>query len=101
VRRTRWICIGAARGGWYVLASNCGFPGGILMNWRGRLGVFQPIEFLCWRDLWRAIQRRAEIAGLEALALASGREEVDGYYRLWVEVQRDSAPKASNMGRAG
>nr|WP_294577567.1 hypothetical protein [uncultured Rhodopila sp.] len=86
--RTRWVCIGRARGGWYVLMGNCGFPGGVLMSWQGRVGTFQPMEFLTWGDLWAAIRMRLAMARLEAVAIASGREAVDGYRRLWVEVVR-------------
>ena len=63
--RERHIIIGRVVQDYFVRVANCGYPGGLLMHWRGRVGVFQPIEFLGWEELAWAIERRLELAGLE------------------------------------
>ena len=54
-----------------MLARNCGFPDGYLVDWRGRVAWCQPAEFLSFRGVMAAVRRRLAIAGLELEALAS------------------------------
>jgi hypothetical protein len=67
------------------------------MIWVGLpVDVFQPIEFLEWRELWEAIERRCLLAGLEASAprCGTGWERWDRWsdrareIEIWVEVKR-------------
>lgn len=66
--RGREIIIGRVTSPHYVLCANAGFPGGVLMLWRGRVGFFQPSEFITWRGLVRAVRHRLEKAGLKLMA---------------------------------
>lgn len=62
------------------------------MHWRGRVDVFQPIQFrkaehLCW-----AVERRCQLAGLEWVAMACGTERgIYGQVALRVLVRRANA----------
>jgi hypothetical protein len=96
----RLIRIGRLRVGWYVLTRVSGHPNGLLMEWAGRGHVLQTREFFRWEEVWHAIEKRCEMAGLEASAprsrwpaerlwllrphLGKWRTEV------WVEVRRIS-----------
>lgn len=68
--RTRWIIIGTVRTR-YVVAQGWGSPNGVEIGWRGHVSWCQPYTFLCWDDLFWAVRRRVELAGLGLVAVAS------------------------------
>jgi hypothetical protein len=67
----RWITIGFVKSPHAFMWFNWGVPFGLLMQWRGRMTVFQPMQFLSWRDLFDAILIRLALANLQLIALAS------------------------------
>lgn len=80
--------------GHFVVIGNSGFPGGLRMDWAGRDGngfavrnVFQPVEFANWGELWWAVRRRCEIAGLEMIGQRM-MEDRGGGVPIVVEVRR-------------
>jgi hypothetical protein len=88
--RRRWIVIGAVRAGVYVIHRNAGTPNCFGFNWRGRVGLFQPEQFVGWAHLVAAIDHRLGMAGLERVGLAVDVERawLTGARTVWVEVQR-------------
>lgn len=65
MKSSKWITVGKVRANWFVLVGNCGFPDGYYMHWQGRVGMFQPCEFVQWEDLVRTMNRRLRMAGLK------------------------------------
>lgn len=61
----RTITIGRVKRPHYVRWRNAGYPGGILIYWRGRKTFGQPDEFLSWAELVAAVRHRLWLAGLE------------------------------------
>lgn len=85
----RWIVIGRVRLNHFVQLLNAGYPGGLLLSWRGRVDWCQPCEFLDWKSLLFYVDRRLALSGLarEAVASAWPRSR-DGEFQLWVLVRR-------------
>jgi hypothetical protein len=69
--RERWIAVGSVQADYYVQLGNCGYPGGLLMNWRGRIMFGQPFSFTRWSYLLNAVKHRLRCARLEVVALAT------------------------------
>lgn len=68
--RARWIVIGRLTMEHYVRRGNCGFPGGHLMTWQGRITPGTPWEFLRWDEVFFATRRRLQLRGLQMKAIA-------------------------------
>jgi hypothetical protein len=69
----RWITIGTVRFG-YQRIGNCGYPGGMDIDWRGRVDWCQPWQFVKWEELTSAVRKRLGFARLEVVAMACGIE---------------------------
>ncbi len=74
--------------GIYLLWPGAGIPGGIWLNWRGRVDWCQPTEFISFNQLFAAVRHRLHLARLEPVAIASGWPRRSDYIRLYVEVTR-------------
>lgn len=94
MRSRRWLTIGAVKADWYVRAGNCGYPGGLYLDWKCRVDWAAPWEFLEWRHVVRAVARRLSFSGLQLRAIACGLERRDGWITLRVEVERTFSRKA-------
>lgn len=99
----RWIHMGSVRPNFYIHRGNCGFPGGLCFEWRGRLSFGQPCEFLYWSELHAALRRRLQLARLAETAIAmkvppKKPNPITGrLIEVWVLVRRAAKPNRNRM----
>lgn len=88
----KWITVGEVQWPWFVFEMGSGSPGGYRIVWRGRVGVFQPVQFREAKHLLWAVERRLHHAKLQWVAMASGTKRgVYGGTPLRVLVRRINA----------
>lgn len=91
------IKVGQVRLGWYILRMTSGRIG-LLMEWKGKVDVFQPSEFMDWGELIWAVRRRCAQAGLRASGIRCewpGERDRKGsrVTGIWAEVSRLTGPE--------
>jgi hypothetical protein len=89
MKRRRTITIANMITNWYVRRWQWGVPHGFYVHWAGRAHALDPVEFISWPEVSRAIDARLRMARLrrvgEVMRLGLGYWE-----RIKVTVERIS-----------
>lgn len=89
--QVRWITIGTVSQR-YIFDRGRGGKG-LEIDWRGRCDWCQPFSFFRWDDLFWAVRRRLELAGLGMVAIASSTKRDCGQVILLALVCRHPVAK--------